>query len=275
MNERVQDWSYRDLRFVVDTLVPGARDREHLVALVQDDPDLLAGMIEDDRLFQSLMADEEIFVSVSPLFFFKVLLLRARRDLEREAYTIERRNMQKVALFDAQQVADLLSNSDLTSYLASLLASFTRVRSVTITFQTRPGAYHRLQVNDLDVDSLVRYAQIVAEEQRFAIYQRIADACLFLAGIFPEHIETQRRYPHTGAPRRRLTTSLLHDLEGFENYGRTFYRLAARHRLASAQGLEDVLKTLSRQFILARKPLNFIAERYLTLRKHRLFDFGG
>jgi hypothetical protein len=136
----------------------------------------------------------------------------------------------------------------------------------------RPGIWRRLRINDLDVDSLVRYAQVLDEAQRFGIYQRIADASLFLAGIFPECIEVQQRYPRSGQPRFRMRSSLLHSLEDYEAYGRTFYRLAARHQQARIQGLDHVLAVLSEQFILAEKPLTFLAERYLALRKHRLFD---
>jgi hypothetical protein len=122
------------------------------------------------------------------------------------------------------------------------------------------------------VDSLVRYAQLLEEEQRFGIYRRIGDACLFLAGIFPEYIKARQRYPQSGLPRLRLRSSLLHSLEDYEAYGRTFYRLATRYSSARAQGLHDVLALLSEHFVLAEKPLAFLAERYLSLRKHHLFE---
>jgi hypothetical protein len=232
-------------------------------------------MLQDDRLFQELMDDEEIFLSVSPQFFFRVLLARARRDLERELYTVERRQQQKVVLFDANQVVDLLAQQEVCDYLAAMLASFTRINSLTIPIRVRPGIWRRLRVNDLNVDSLVAYAQNIDEEYRFPAYQRIADACLFLTGLFPEHIEASQRYPLSGQPRLRLRSSLLGSLEDYESYGRTFYRLAAEHRGAKLQGLVRVLTTLSQQFILAEKPLAFLAERYLALHKHRLFAAGS
>jgi hypothetical protein len=219
-----------------------------------------------------LMADDELSVSVSPAFFFKVLLLRTRRDLEQELYTVEHRHLQKVVLFDVNQVVDLLALPAVCDYLATMLASFTRVHSVTVSFHVRAGLWHRLRINDLDVDSLVRYAQLLDEEHRFEVYQRIADACLFLTGIFPEYIESSHRYPQSGEPRLRVKSSLLHSLDDHEAYGRTFYRLAARHPLARQHALDQVLDTLSEQFVLAEKPLTFLAERYLSLRKHRLFE---
>ncbi len=272
MNRLLQKWSHRDLRFVVETLVPERRDPDHVIDLVLDDRALLDAMLQDDRLFQQLMADDEVFLSVSPQLFFKVLLLRARRDLERELYTIERRHLQKVVLFDANRVVELLSDPAICDYLAAMLASFTRIHSATIPIRVRPGIWRRLRVNDLDVDSLVRYAQILDEEYRFATYQRIGDACLFLAGIFPEYIGARQSYPQSGKPRPRLSGSLLHSLEDYESYGRTFYHLAAKHKQARVQGQDRLLATLSERFILAGKPLAFLAEHYLALRKHHLFE---
>lgn len=275
MEKTVERWSYRDLQFVVRTLIPERGDPGHTVDLLQEDEPLLEAMLQDDRLFQQLMDDEEAFVSVSPRLFFKVLLLRARRDLEQELYTIERRHQQKVVLFDARQVAALLARPEVVDYMAEMLASFTRVDSVTIPIRLRPGVWRRLRINDLDVDSLIAYAESLDEEHRFWVYQRIADACLFLTGIFPEHIAAHERQPLRGRPRLRLGSSLLHSLEEFESYGQAFYRLAADHPVAKAQSLDGVLTTLSRRFILAEKPLAFVADRYLSLRKRRLFVGGS
>lgn len=275
MDDVLQKWTYRDLRFVVHTLVPERSDIEHLAELLQDDEPLLEAMLQDERLFKQLMADDEILLAVTPQFFFNVLLRRARRDLEQEIYTVERRHQQRVVLFDANQVVDLLAQPEVCEYLAGMLASFTRINSVTIPVRVRPGIWRRLRINDLDVDSLVAYAEGLEEQHRFWVYQRIGDACLFLTGLFPEHIDARQRYPLSGEPRFRVRGSLLHSLEDFESYGQTFYRLAAGHQTAQAQGLEAVLATLSKHFLLAEKPLTFLAERYLSMRKHRLFASGS
>jgi hypothetical protein len=275
MDDTLQRWSHRDLRFVIRTLIPERSDPDGVMDLLRDDEPLLNAMLQDDRLFQQLMADEEVFLSISPQLFFKVLLLRARRDLEQELYTVERRHQQKVVLFDANQVVGLLAQAEVCEYLATMLASFTRINSVTIPIRVRPGAWRRLRINDLDVDSLIAYAENLEEEHRFWVYQRIADACLFLTGIFPEHVESSQRYPLSGQPRLRLRSSLLQDLEDYEAYGRSFYRLAAEHQIAKLQGLDSALATLSEKFILAEKPLAFIADRYLALRKQRLFAAGS
>jgi hypothetical protein len=264
-------WTPRDLQFLVSTLVPERRDPQHVVEVLQDDTQLLDAMLQDDRLFHELMHNDEVLLSVSPRFFFKVLILRARQDLQQEMYTIERRNLQKVVLFDAQRVVDLLQQEEVRDYLANMMASFTRLESTTIPIRVRQGIWYRLRVNDLDIDSLVRYAQMLEEEHRFRAYQRIGDACLFLTSIFPEHIGARRLYTRRSGPQLRVRSSLLHSLEDYETYGRTFYRLAGKHPQAEVAGLAEPLGQLSEKFILAEKPLTFIAERYLSLRKHHIF----
>jgi hypothetical protein len=219
-----------------------------------------------------MMVDEDILLAVSPRLFFEILLRRARRELERELFTVERRHQQNVVLFDAKQVVDLLSQPSLRAYLSSMLASFTRINCTTVTLPVGKGVWQRIRVSDLDVESLIRYAQAVDGEQRFWAYRRIADACLFLTGVFPESLDSPWGYAGNAQPRLRRRSSLFQSLEDYEAYGRAFYRLAAEHRFARVQGLDTVLTTLSESFVLARKPLTFLAERYLSLRKGRLFD---
>jgi hypothetical protein len=60
--------------------------------------------------------------------------------------------------------------------------------------------------------------------------------------------------------------------EDYEAHGRAFYRLAAEHEKAKVKELDDVPAALSENFILAEKPLAFLAGRYLRFTKHRLFE---
>ncbi|MBN1658775.1 MAG: hypothetical protein JXA93_10255 [Anaerolineae bacterium] len=271
LSKEAGQWNREDLRFLVETLVPERADPEHVIELLRDDDSLLDAMLQDDRVFRQLIDDESTLFSVSPHFFFKVLLMRTRRDMEREVYTVERRNLQRIALFDAHRVVDLLGCPEVIDYLAGLLALYSRIRNMTIPIRVRQGIWHRLKVNDLDVDSLIRYARFVKEENYFTIFRRIGDACLFLTGIFPEHISARTLYPHSREPRRRFMGSLFHDLDDYEGYGQAFYRRASNEAEAERLGLDEVLDILSRNFILAEKPLTFLATRYLSLRKHDLF----
>jgi hypothetical protein len=264
--------SRRDLLFMSGTLMPERDDREHTADLIQEDESFIEAMLDDERLFRRLMSEEEILVLISPWLFFTVLLRRARRDLEQEVFTVERRSRQKVPVFDADQVIRLLEQEPLLDYLAGMLASFTRVESVTVPIRVRRGVWRKIRISDLDVDSLMRYCQTQDEKFHFEPYKRIADVCLFLTGMFPQYIHAQYRYPLSRQLRPQVRSRMCRNVEDYEAYGRAFYRLAAEHERARVEGLDDVLATLSANFILAEKPLIFLADRYLGFAKQRLFE---
>ena len=262
----------RDLLFVIETLMPDHRDKERAADAIRSDEQLIDAMLDEDQLFQRLMAEEDALIIVSPWLFFTVLLRRVRRDLEHEAFTVERRHLQKVLLFDVDRVVELLEQEPVREYLAALLASFTRVESVMVPVRVRKGIWRRYRTSDLDVDGMMRYSQALAEPLRFEPYRRIADVCLFLAGMFPEHIEAEYRYPLSQRPRPGTRGRICARLEDYEAHGRAFYKLAAEHERARVEGLDDVLVALSENFILAEKPLAFLANRYLQFTRHGLFE---
>jgi hypothetical protein len=272
MADTLSTLSHNDLLFMVETLIPERTDKERLVELIKDDESFVEAMLRDKELFDRMMGDEEILVKISPKLFFTVLLERIRRDLEKETYTVEKRNLQRIAVFDSDRVVDLLSREQIRDYLAEMLASFTRVESFTLPVRVRKGIWRKYRFNDFNVDSLIRYCQAINEEHRFRFYKRIADVCLFLAGMFPEHIEAQSRYPLSGKTRPRVTGQNRRNIEDYEEEGRAFYERAAEHEVARAQNLDGVLSTLSENFTLAKKPLAFMSDHYLWFRKHEFFD---
>ena len=261
-----------DLMFVLETLMPARDDREHIADVIQGDDSLIEAMLDDERLFRRLTGDEEAILRLSPWLFFSVLLRRAGRDLERERFTVELRDRQKVFLFDAPRVVELLRDASLRDYLAVMLASFVRVESATVRVRVRAGIWHRYRISELDVEGMIRYCGTLDTESRFAAYRRIGDVCLFLTGMFPEHIQAQRRYPHSGQLRPLARGRLLTTLEDYESHGQAFYRLASEHEMARGESLGDVLQRLSADFVLAEKALTFVANRYLQFVRYRLFE---
>ncbi len=256
-----------DILFLLHTVLPERQDHQSVVPLVRDDPDFVEALTGDERVFQRLIGDEEMVLRVSPQLFFAVLLSRARKDLEAASYTFERHQHQRVAIFDARQAAGLLADSPVRHYLAEMLASFTRVHGFTRRVRVRRGIWHRQRFHDLDVDSLIRYANSIDEEYRFEVYKRIGDVCLFLVGVFPEYITGQQhRFRSFGAARLQRT------IEDYERQGRAFYALAAEHRSVRGTHLSAPLAVLAREFPLAEKPLSFLSEHYLKMRKHTLFE---
>jgi hypothetical protein len=251
--------------------MPHRTDRVGMARHLRRDKAGLATMLDDDRLFQRLMEEENVLLRISPWLFFTVLLRRTWRDLQQEAFTVEKRDRQKVVLFDADRVVDLLAQEPVRDYLAAMLASFVRIDSVTVLVETARGAWRAYRTNELDVEGMMRYSRTMDEPFRFAPYKRIADACLFLTGMFPDYISGQHRYPASGRVRPHMRGRLVQKREDYEAYGRAFYRMAAEHTLARRQGVAEVLRTISENFILAEKPLAFLSSRYLQFARHTLF----
>ena len=262
-------WTFpdSDIRFLIEAVLPERSDKNHLVELVRDDETFIESMLGHRLAFERVMAEETVMLYITPQLFFHVLLRQARKDLQQETYTVELRARQKIPIFDSHQVVELLGDAGMRSYLADMLASFTRVHSFTWPVRVRRGIWHKHRFSDLDVDSLIKLCQSVEEEQRFAVYKRIADVCLLIAGMFPEYAQPGAMVARTRRGER--------DLEDYEQEGRQFYQLAAHHEGAAILDLRDVLHELAERFTLAEKPLKFLSEHYLLTRKHTLFAAPG
>jgi len=263
-----------DILFLVETVDPTLLTK---IDTIKDDPDIVEVMIEYEarRLFQRIMFMNEhtITTSITPRFLFEVLLRTARKDLGDQTYTVERTNTQKIPVFDTAEVVRFLDNRTNLKYLADMLTSFTKIESFTILVRVRKGIWRRIRFNDMDIDSLLRFCQTVDEERRFRFYKRIADLCLFILGMFPEYVTMDYRYPSSGEARPRLFGRMRRSAEDYEDEGRRFYKLAGEHRDATALDLAEVFHQLHEKFYLAKKPLNFISERFLQFRKEKLFPY--
>jgi hypothetical protein len=177
----------------------------------------------------------------------------------------------RIPVFDAKDVADLLSHTPLLRYLADMLSSFTRVESYAISFRAKKGIWRKIRFSDLDIDSLISFSEAVDDEYRLGFYKRIADVCLFVLGIFPDFVAREHRYPFSGELRQRIRGKKRIRPEDYEKEGRKFYKLAAEHQSASELALSEVFWALHENFQKAQKPLNFMAEHYLHQKRHHLF----
>jgi len=260
-----------DLDFVVNEAAPEFKDKEKLKWLIREDPDFRKGLIGDEKVFRKVMADEEIMIKISPELLFEILLRKAFKELEKIPHTIERVGSQKIPVFDRPEVIQFLAEERNLIYLAEMLASFTRIESFIIPVRVRKGIWRKIRFNDMDIDSLIRFCEIVDEEHRFSFYKRIADACLFILGVFPEYVQGNYRYPF-GEIRPKIKGMIRRSAEEYEEEGRKFYRLAAEQETAKMAHLEEVLWQLHEKFNLAKKPLDFITQQYLHFKKQKLFD---
>lgn len=262
-----------DLRFVVQAVATQRSDHDRVVEIVRDKPDILDVMLEDEQLFRRVSEDEQVLVRISPWLLFSILLRHAVRELAHERFTIERTGAtERIPVFDVDRVTELLADPALRDYLVDLLASFVRTESTTIWYRSG-RRFRRRTYSDLDVDDMISLAGRVPPELRFPYYKRVGDICLFITGVFPEHVlpghepGASVRLPMRWARFRR-------SLADYAVEARRFYGLAAAHPQAQTLGLAAVLSKLSESFELARKPLNLISDRYIRVQRRSWFGAG-
>ncbi|MBI4219063.1 MAG: hypothetical protein HY682_02890 [Chloroflexi bacterium] len=260
-----------DLDFIVDQAAPDAQNKRRFKELVREDEDFRSALVGDDRLFERVMADEEIFLKISPSLFFEVLLRRAFQELQVASHTVERAGSQRIPVFDTREVTRFLSQPHVLEYLAQMLASFTRIRSYVTQVRIAPGIRRRVRFNDMDINSLVTMCSAADEEHRFGFYKRIGDVCLFVSGVFPGFVEYGRRYSASGQTRPEVPGRVRRTLEDYEREGQRYYGLAEAHQAARALGMSEIFGLLRENFTSARKPLSFLATQYLHSRSRALF----
>jgi len=271
LNLKGSKLSERDLEFLTETISPEVKDQYRLKMVIREDEDFRSKFIGDERVFRRVMDDDEIFLKISAGLFFEILLRKAAKDLERAGYTVEKTSTMRIPVFDTKDVVELLTKESLLSYLADMLSSFTRIESYAISFKARKGFWYKIRFNDLDIQSLISFCDVVEDEYRLGFYKRIADICLFIMGLFPDYVEREHRYPFSGHLRPQAPGKLRISPEEYEEEGRKFYRLAAEHPSAKEMDLSAVFWALHEKFQAAKKPLNFIAEHYLHYKKHMVF----
>ncbi|MEN2986641.1 MAG: hypothetical protein ABDH16_08315 [Thermodesulfovibrionaceae bacterium] len=242
----------KDLDFIVNTVASDYKNKEQLKRFINEDSEFRRSLVGSEKIFEKVFSDPEILVKISPTLYFEVLLRKALSDLERLSYTYEKVGIYRIAVFDVSEVLKFLSDENILLYLTHLLSSFTRIENYTLWIKTGKSIWRKIKFTDMDIEGLKRMAQIIEEEHRFGIYKRIADACLFIVGIFPEYIK---------------------EGSDTEEEGKKFYKLAGEY-LSSESELASVFLQLSENFSLAKKPLNYISENYLKLRKYQIFSFN-
>ncbi len=263
--------SDRDIDFLVETVSSQVSDKLRLQQIIREDDDFRNRFVSDEKVFRRVMDDDEILLRVSPTLFFEILLRRAVSALEQKGFTLEQTRTMKIPVFDSRDVVDLMGDDAVLIYLADMLSSFTRIESYTIAFRTKPGMWKKIRFNDLDIHSLIAFAQVVEEPHRLRFFKRIGDICLFILGIFPEHAEYDYRYPFSKQPRPHIRGRMRVSPKEYLTEGQKFYRLAAEHPSAEEYHMSDMYRILCENFEKVKKPLNFIADHFLRYKKSRVF----
>jgi hypothetical protein len=246
----------RDLDFLVRTVADRRSDPERVKEIVRDKEDLIEIMLDDPKLLARIRQREEELLIISPYLLFNLLLRQVRRRLKERPYTLEGRGREKVAVFDAGRLLEILSDSRYLNYLAETLASFTRVHT-GVLFYRAGDKWRRFAFNSLEVEDLAFLAGLLPPEERFSIYRRLGDLCLFLAGVFPDYRPSRAR--------PRLSPADYYWL------GPRYYSLAAEHPQAKALELADLLVEVGKNFGSLVKALNLLAEEYIGSRRTKWF----
>jgi hypothetical protein len=268
-------FSRRDIEFLIEAADHRLLDR---IDIVGGDPAFIENMLEKGAqdLVQRIMfmRPDTVMATITPRFLFEVILRSARKELTTRNYTIERTGSEKIPVFDANQAVEFIKDDAVLKYLASMLTSFTRIRSFVWPVRVRKGVWRRVRFNDMDMDSLLRFCQLADEEHRYDLYRRIGDLCLFTLGIFPEYTSSRLKRSFSGGESPPLFARRARSAEDYETEGRRFYRLASEHPDSRAAGTQLVLSRLEGNLHLAKKPLNYISEKYLQFQKGGLFHAG-
>jgi hypothetical protein len=254
-----------DLRFVAATT--GRCDADEAPALLRARAALLDVLLEDDRLVDRVLGDDQALLRVSPRLVFTVLLRRVVRDLHARPYTMERGAGETVAVFDAPRVRRFVAEPGIWSYLVAMLTSFVRNESLTVLVRRREH-YVRRRFNTSSLEDMLDLAGLVDADEAPWLFRRIADIALFQSGIFPRSLRGPVR------PKAARTSAVPPTLETYEEHGRRFYRLAATRAAEEPSGGgadSRVLGALVDEFPAARKSLELLSDRYLRWSAVRWF----
>jgi hypothetical protein len=252
-----------DLKFVVETVATDRPDHDRILKLVRDKPSLLEEMLEERKLTERLVNEQEAFVRVTPYLLFGVLLRRVWRDMEGQTFVLDcDARGKRIPIFEAPQVAQLLGDAALREYLIEMLCSFVRTNTSVVYFKDR-GAWRKRKFSDLEMDDMIALCHLVEPRWKPRLYKRIGDIALFLTGVYPDHGALFGHRPRAQAARQRT-------LQDYLREGRHSYSVAARE--PEPPWTTAVFEALAEKFNLARTALNTLSHLYLEPLRERFFE---
>ena len=240
------------------TLAGGRREQ---AAALREQPSLVLDVLDRPGVADSLLSprpdDAERFRYVSPFLIFAAAVHRASATLVGAAYVTDRTGPRsRLPVFDGPQLAAFASAPRHRLFLAELLASYARMASGVVYSRTERG-WRRQRWDELDLPRLAALLDALPAADRPAVWRRLGDGALFLAGVFPDHVdhtlglvEVARLQRATGLRLRSAegpVTGLLEELaaRAYERVGG-----AVPPDVVAAPGI-------------ARRVLTLVADRYL------------
>jgi len=183
---------YSELLSDRDLLLLSGGRADHAAALRRQ-PALLPDVLDRPSVADEVLATQhdsrEQFRYVSPFLLFAAAVHRASSGLVGATHVPDRTGLrQRVPVFDAPQLAAFATAPPHRLFLAELLTSYSRLASGTTMRRTEQG-WRRRRWNELDLPALAGLLHDLPEQQRPAVWRRLGDGALFLAGVFPDHAE--------------------------------------------------------------------------------------
>lgn len=234
------------------------------------DPSSAVGLLQRREVFDTVFAERDPLVGMSPFLTFAVLVHRAAADVAKLRYLPDRSgSRQRVPVFDAPRLHDFLDAPLRRLFLAELLASFARTSSGRYWVHTADG-WRARPYSELDPVRLTTLVDAVPDAERPGVYRRLGDVALFLTGVFPDYVCTHALRPFDAA--RLLRAAGMAGDSGddlatapialFEQLGHHWYRQACALVPTMSDQL-SVVAEVAERFQPARRVLNHIADQYL------------
>jgi len=155
--DSLQKLSDKDLLFLIESYVTRRNDYENIASLIKGDEDVIAKMIDSDRVFDKVMNCTERILAISPYFLFSLLLRRAFKEKRKDTGFIEKtiealNNTEPVIPWNKNRLMSLLEDTQVSNYIANMLAQFTE-SSKLYNEREGEGKSHQYIV-DMIADSL-------------------------------------------------------------------------------------------------------------------------
>ncbi|MEK6767260.1 MAG: hypothetical protein AABY49_13690 [Planctomycetota bacterium] len=248
--DSLQSLSDKDLLFLIESYVTRRNDYENIASLIKGDEDVIAKMIDSDRVFSKVMNCTERILAISPYFLFSLLLRRAFKEKREDTKFIEKtiealNNTEPVIPWNKNRLMNLLEDTQVSNYIANMLAQFTESSRLYSAREDEGRSYQ--YIVDMIADSL--HSDNI---EKFYIYCHIGNYTLFLTGMIPEYIKY--RYE---CKRRPV------DKNYYVGFGKTYYGLASEHTNAKRSRLTGTLSQLSEGFEVIAQVLGFMNREYL------------
>jgi hypothetical protein len=218
--------------------------------LINGDEDVIAKMIDSDRVFDKVMSCTERILAISPYFLFSLLLRRAFKEKRNDTKFIEKtidalNNTKPVIPWNKNRLLSLLENTQVSNYIANMLAQF--IESSKLFSMSDDEKKSHQYIVDMITDSLSS-----DNIEKFYIYCHIGNYTLFLTGMIPEYIKHRYEY-------KRISV----DKDYYVGFGKTYYGLASEHTNARRNRLTGTLSQLSEGFEVVAQVLSFMNKEYL------------